>query len=55
MAGILVQELGEPDDKAGALMVQAITTLTTQASVMQAGADEVDIGAVAKPPVRPEM
>lgn len=49
MAGILVQELGEdPDDKAGALMVQAITTLTTQASVMQAGADEVDIGAVAK-------
>lgn len=49
MAGILVQELGEdPDDKAGALMVQAITTLTTQASVMQAGADKVDIGAVQK-------
>lgn len=49
MAGILVQELGEdPDDKAGALMVQAITTLTTQASVMQAGADEVDIDAVQK-------
>ena len=49
MAGILVQELGEdPDDKAGALMVQAITTLTTQASVMQAGAEEVDIDAVQK-------
>lgn len=49
MAGILVQELGEnPDDKAGALMVQAITTLTTQASVMEAGAEKVDIGAVQK-------
>ena len=48
-AGILVLELGEdPDDKAGALMVQAITTLTTQASVMQAGAEEVDIDAVQK-------
>ena len=49
MAGVLVAELGEnPDEKAGALMVQAITTLTTQASLMAAGAEKVDIGAVQK-------
>lgn len=49
MAGVLVQELGEnPDDKAGALMVQAITTLTTQSALMEAGADQVDIEAVRK-------
>ncbi|KEH09146.1 small terminase subunit [Delftia tsuruhatensis] len=49
MAGVLVQELGEnPDDKAGALMVQAITTLTTQSALMEAGAEQVDIEAVRK-------
>lgn len=49
MAGLLVSELGEnPDDKAGALMVQAITTLTTQAAMNEHGAEEVDIGTVQK-------
>lgn len=34
MASLLVEELGEnPDDKAGALMVQSITTLTTHAAL----------------------
>ncbi len=34
MASLLVEELGEnPDDKAGALMVQSITTLTTHAAM----------------------
>src|SRR3989338_5280596 len=33
MASLLVEELGEnPDDRAGALMVQSITTLTTHAA-----------------------
>ncbi|WP_339729819.1 phage protein Gp27 family protein [uncultured Pseudomonas sp.] len=40
MASLLVEELGEnPDDKAGALMVQSITTLTTHMS-MGAQVDE---------------
>lgn len=40
MASLLVEELGEnPDDKAGALMVQSITTLTTHAA-MGAQVDE---------------
>lgn len=34
MASLLVEELGEnPDDRAGALMVQSITTLTTHAAM----------------------
>lgn len=40
MASLLVEELGEnPDDRAGALMVQSITTLTTHAA-MGAQVDE---------------
>lgn len=40
MAQLLVEELGEnPDDRAGALMVQSITTLTTHAA-MGAQVDE---------------
>ncbi|MFT4190851.1 MAG: DUF3486 family protein [Comamonas sp.] len=49
MASVLVEELGEnPDDKAGALMVQSITTLTTHASLMAAGEEDVDIESVRK-------
>lgn len=49
MAGVLVEELGEnPDEKAGTLMVQAITTLTTQAALIEAGAEKVDMEAVRK-------
>lgn len=49
MARMLVEELGEnPDDRAGALMVQSLTTLVSQA-VFQAQTDEeVDIEDVRK-------
>lgn len=45
MARLLVAELGEnPDEKAGALMVQAVTTLTTSAAMaMQSAGAETDI------------
>lgn len=48
MARLLVAELGEnPDEKAGALMVQAVTAVTTSAALsLQTAGDEVDIEAV---------
>ncbi len=49
MASFLVEELGEnPDDKAGALMVQSITTLTTHAAIGAQTDDEVTIDDVRK-------
>lgn len=49
MAAVLVESLGEnPDDKAGALMVQSITTLATHASMVAQGSDDVDIEDVRK-------
>lgn len=49
LASIFVEELGEnPDDKAGALMVQSITTLTTHAALAAAGEEDVDIDSVRK-------
>ena len=50
MARLLVAELGEnPDEKAGALMVQAVTALTTSAAMtMQAAGAETDIEGVQK-------
>lgn len=50
MARLLVAELGEnPDEKAGALMVQAVTALTTSAAMtMQAEGAETDIEGVQK-------
>lgn len=49
MASMLVEELGEnPDERAGALLVQSITTLTTHAAFAAQGQDEVDIDDVRK-------
>lgn len=50
MARLLVSELGEnPDERAGALMVQAVTAVTTSAAMtMQAEGGETDIEAVQK-------
>lgn len=49
MAQLLVEELGEnPDDKAGALMVQSITTLTTHAAIGAQTDDEVTVDDVRK-------
>ncbi|WP_336175015.1 phage protein Gp27 family protein [Alloalcanivorax xenomutans] len=49
LAAMLVSELGEnPDERAGALMVQSITTLTTHAALSAQSEEEVDIDAVRK-------
>lgn len=49
MASVLVAELGEnPDEKAGALMVQSITTLATHASMLAQANDAVAIDDVRK-------
>jgi len=52
MASLVVSELGEnPDDKAGALLVQTITTLTNQVALKAmaaTGEQEVDVEAVRK-------
>ncbi|KST10750.1 small terminase subunit, partial [Pseudomonas aeruginosa] len=49
MASLLVEELGEnPDERAGALLVQSITTLTTHAAFAAQTEDEVDIEDVRK-------
>lgn len=49
IAGLVVSELGEnPDDKAGALLVQTITTLTNQVALTAAGEGEVDVETVRK-------
>lgn len=49
MASLLVEELGEnPDERAGALLVQSITTLTTHAAFAAQESDEVDIESVRK-------
>lgn len=46
-ASALVAELGEDfDDKSGALLTQAVTTLTTQAAFGELEKDKVDIGDV---------
>ncbi len=43
MARMLVAELGEnPDEKAGAFLVQSITTLATTASLNAQGEDDID-------------
>ncbi|RMX03649.1 DUF3486 family protein, partial [Allofranklinella schreckenbergeri] len=48
MASVLVAELGEkPDEKAGALLVQSITTLATHAALAAQGEDP-DIETVRK-------
>ncbi|MFX4717569.1 phage protein Gp27 family protein, partial [Acinetobacter baumannii] len=47
IASLVVSELGEnPDDKAGALLVQTITTLTNQVALTAAGEGEVDVETV---------
>lgn len=47
MARLLVSELGEnPDEKAGALMVQAVTSLTTHATFRANEEEEPDIDTV---------
>lgn len=47
MAQLLVSELGEnPDERAGALMVQAITTMTTHAAFNAQEDDDVDVDTV---------
>ena len=44
MARMLVEELGEnPDEKAGALLVQSITTLATQAAFTAQDGDDIDV------------
>lgn len=49
MASLLVEELGDnPDERAGALLVQSITTLTTHAAFAAQTEDEVDIEDVRK-------
>ena len=49
IASLVVSELGEnPDDKAGALLVQTITTLTNQVALTAAGKGEVDVETVRK-------
>src|SRR5690625_237082 len=49
MARILVEELGEnPDDKAGGLMVQSLTTLVNRAVFQAQSDDDVDIEEVRK-------
>lgn len=49
MASLLVEELGEnPDDRAGALMVQSIQTLTTHAALGAQVDDETTIDDVRK-------
>ena len=49
IASLVVAELGEnPDDKAGALLVQTITTLTNQVALTAAGEGEVDVETVRK-------
>ena len=46
-ASALVAELGEDfDDKSGALLTQAVTTLATKATFSQLNQDELDIGDV---------
>ena len=49
IASLVVSELGEnPDDKAGALLVLAITTLTNQVALTAAGEGEVGVETVRK-------
>ena len=49
IASLVVSELGEnPDDKAGALLVQTITTLTNQVALTAAGGADVDVETVRK-------
>lgn len=50
IASMVVAELGEnPDDKAGALLVQTITTLTNQVALTAAGSEkDVDVETVRK-------
>lgn len=49
MARLLVEELGEnPDERAGALLVQSVTTLTTHAAFAAQQEEEVDIEGVRK-------
>jgi len=49
MARLLVEELGEnPDERAGALLVQSVTTLTTHAAFHAQESDVVDIEGVRK-------
>lgn len=49
MARILVEELGEnPDDRAGGLMVQSLTTLVNQAVFRAQDDEEIDIDDVRK-------
>lgn len=49
IASLVVSELGEnPDDKAGALLVQTITTLTNQVALTAAGEGKVDVETVRK-------
>ena len=49
IASLVVSELGEnPDDKAGALLVQTITTLTNQVALNAAGDGDVDVETVRK-------
>jgi hypothetical protein len=44
MARMLVEELGEnPDEKAGALLVQSITTLATQAAFTAQEGEDIDV------------
>jgi hypothetical protein len=49
IASMVVSELGEnPDEKAGALLVQTVTTLTNQVALQAAGEGEVDVETVRK-------
>ncbi|WP_422099105.1 phage protein Gp27 family protein [Variovorax sp.] len=49
IASLVVAELGEnPDEKAGALLVQTVSTLTTQVALAAAGEAEVDVETVRK-------
>lgn len=49
IASLVVSELGEnPDEKAGALLVQTVTTLTNQVALAAAGDGEVDVETVRK-------
>lgn len=49
IASLVVSELGEnPDEKAGALLVQTVTTLTNQVALQAAGEGEVDVETVRK-------
>lgn len=49
LARVLVSELGEsPDDKAGALLTQAVTTLATSVALQAHGNDDITVKEVAQ-------